>query len=95
MNNAGSGVHGNLEKCPVEDVDFMFSVHARSVFIITKRAMPHLKKTKGKIMALNQFCYYVLLYLLLHLILPYRRRYWSLRVPCAKGQGGLVENASS
>ena len=53
MNNAGSGVHGNLEKCPVEDVDFMFSVHARSVFIITKRAMPHLKKTKGKIMALN------------------------------------------
>ena len=24
------------------------------------------------------------------IILPYRRRYWSLRGPCAKGQGDLV-----
>ena len=48
VNNAGSVTRGNIETCTVQDMDFMFNVHVRSVFTIIKRAMPHLKKSKGK-----------------------------------------------
>ena len=47
VNNAGTAVGGNLDMCTVQDVESMFNTHVRSVFMITKRAIPHLKKTKG------------------------------------------------
>ena len=48
VNNAGSGTTGNIETCTVQAMDLMFNVHVRSVFIITKHAMHHLKKSRGK-----------------------------------------------
>ena len=48
MNNAGFMVTGKIDTCTVQHVDLMFSVHVRSVFMIIKRAMPHLKMSKGK-----------------------------------------------
>ena len=47
MNNAGGSAVGTLETTTLNDVDLMFNNHVKSVFSITKRAMPHLKKSKG------------------------------------------------
>ena len=47
MNNAGTSQQNTLETSAPTDLDFMFNTHVRSVFTITKRAMPHLKKSKG------------------------------------------------
>ena len=38
---------GTLETTTLNDVDLMFNSHVKSVFSITKRAIPHLKKSKG------------------------------------------------
>lgn len=38
---------GNIDKCTVEDLDLMYNTNVRSMFIITKQAIPHLEKTKG------------------------------------------------
>ena len=47
VNNAGALVHGKIDTCTIENVDSMFGIHVRSVFMIIKRAMPHLKRSKG------------------------------------------------
>ena len=48
INNAGSGLNGNMDKCTVEDMDSMYNLHVRSTFVITKRALPYIEKAKGK-----------------------------------------------
>lgn len=47
VNNAGASKSGNIDMCEVQDLDFMYNLLLRSVFVLTKRAVPHLKKTKG------------------------------------------------
>ena len=47
VNNAGDFRGGNIDTATLEDVDYMFASHVRAVFVISKRAMPMLKVTKG------------------------------------------------
>lgn len=49
VNNAGILVGGSIETLTVEDFDKQMNVNVRSVFILTKLALPYLKKTKGTI----------------------------------------------
>ena len=49
VNNAGAGKIGNIDVCTAQDIDFMYNLLLRSVFVITKRAVPHLRKNKGKL----------------------------------------------
>ena len=41
-----------METSALTDLDFMFNNHVRSVFTIIKRAVPHLKKSKGMYLTL-------------------------------------------
>ncbi|KAK3908633.1 3-oxoacyl-[acyl-carrier-protein] reductase FabG [Frankliniella fusca] len=49
INNAGILITGSFEAMSVEDFDKQMNVNVRSVFLFTKLATPHLKKTKGTI----------------------------------------------
>lgn len=49
FNNAGIFVPGNVEEASFEDFKKSMSVNIDAVFLSTKYAMPHLKKTKGNI----------------------------------------------
>lgn len=49
VNNAGSIVYGPLESATMESFDLMINTNIRSVFLLTKLAIPHLEKTKGAI----------------------------------------------
>ncbi|KAJ1523883.1 hypothetical protein ONE63_010438 [Megalurothrips usitatus] len=49
VNNAGILVTGSLETLSVEDFDRQMNVNVRSVFMLSKFSIPHLKKTKGTI----------------------------------------------
>lgn len=47
INNAGLGVRGKVDELPVADWDRMFAVNLRGVFLVTRAAVPHLKKRGG------------------------------------------------
>lgn len=47
VNNAGSTITGNLETTTTEDLETMFQVNTKSVFLMCKTAVPHLVKCKG------------------------------------------------
>lgn len=42
-------MNGSVETMSVDDFDRQMNVNVRSVFMMTKLAVPHLKKTKGTI----------------------------------------------
>jgi len=49
VNGAGSLVTGGIETLTVEDFDKQMNLNCRSMFVLTKEAVPHLKVTKGSI----------------------------------------------
>ncbi len=49
VNSAGIIGSGSIEDTTLKDWDYMFNINLRSVFYLTKLAVPHLKKTKGTI----------------------------------------------
>ncbi len=49
FNNAGIVVPGRVDNTSVEDWDKTMAVNVRSIFLLSKYAIPHLKKTKGTI----------------------------------------------
>lgn len=49
INNAGILIGGSIEAMSIQDFDKQMSANVRSVFMLTKLAIPHLKKTKGTI----------------------------------------------
>ena len=49
VNNAGAATGGNFEQSSVDDMDWMYKVNVRTVYVMTKAALPHIKKTKGKL----------------------------------------------
>ena len=44
VNNAGVGVRGKVDELAVADWDRMFAVNLRGVFLVTRAAVPHLKR---------------------------------------------------
>lgn len=53
VNNAGIGKYGNVENFSMEDFDAVFDTNVRSVYILTKLAIPHLVKSKGNIVNIS------------------------------------------
>ena len=49
VNNAGFAKFGNLEEQTSEDLDSILAVNLKAPILITKAALPHLKKTRGAI----------------------------------------------
>jgi len=49
VNNAAFAKFGNLEEQTSEDLDSIFAVNLKAPILITKAALPHLKKTRGAI----------------------------------------------
>ena len=49
INNAGMIKLGPLESCPIEDFDQLMNVNVRSMLVLSKLCIPHLRKTKGSI----------------------------------------------
>ena len=53
INNAGATRARNFNNCEVEDLDWVFNIIVRSVFMMTKAAAPHLEKTQGTIINMS------------------------------------------
>jgi len=53
VNNAGATRARNIDNCTIEDLDWVYNVLVRSVFMMTKAAIPHLEKTKGAIIMVS------------------------------------------
>jgi len=53
VNNAGATRVRNIDTCTIEDLDWVYNVLVRSVFMMTKAAIPHLEKTKGAIIMVS------------------------------------------
>jgi len=53
VNNAGILALGSIENTTIESFDNMMNVNLRSVFKLTKFAIPHLEKTKGNIVNIS------------------------------------------
>jgi len=53
VNSAGSLVTGGIETLSVEDYDKEMNLNCRSIFVITKEAIPYLKLTKGNIVNIS------------------------------------------
>ncbi|CBY36794.1 unnamed protein product [Oikopleura dioica] len=49
VNNAGFAKFGNLEEQTSDDLDSILAVNLKAPILITKAALPHLKKTRGAI----------------------------------------------
>lgn len=49
VNNAAEEHEGTVEETTVEDWDHVMAVNARGVFLCTKLAIPHLRRTRGTI----------------------------------------------
>uniref|UniRef100_A0A182R0E5 Ketoreductase domain-containing protein n=1 Tax=Anopheles farauti TaxID=69004 RepID=A0A182R0E5_9DIPT len=49
VNNAGKGCSGTIEEADLEQLDDMLNTNLRSVFSLTKLALPHLIASKGNI----------------------------------------------
>ena len=53
VNNAGATRARNIDTCTIEDLDWCYNVLVRSVFMMSKAAIPHLEKTKGAILNMS------------------------------------------
>ncbi len=53
INNAGIGISGAVECTPHEDVKKMFDINVFGLSFFTQACLPHLRKTKGKIINLS------------------------------------------
>merc|ERR1712025_614449 len=53
VNNAGATRVRNIDNCEIEDLDWCYNVLVRSVFMMSKAAIPHLEKTKGVILNMS------------------------------------------
>ena len=53
LNNAGATRARNIDTCTIEDLDWCYNVLVRSVFMMSKAAIPHLEKTKGAILNMS------------------------------------------
>ena len=53
INNAGATRARNIDTCTIEDLDWCYNVLVRSVFMMSKAAIPHLEKTKGAILNMS------------------------------------------
>lgn len=49
VNSAGILSRGTIENTSLADFDEIMNINVRSVFLLTQLTIPHLKKTKGKI----------------------------------------------
>ncbi|KAK3920151.1 Dihydroanticapsin 7-dehydrogenase, partial [Frankliniella fusca] len=56
INNAGIEIVGTVDTMPVEDFDRQLDVNVRSVFQLTKFALPYLEKTKGNVINISSIC---------------------------------------
>jgi NAD(P)-dependent dehydrogenase (short-subunit alcohol dehydrogenase family) len=56
INSAGVLVNGKLENTSEEDYDRQMDGNVRSVFLMTKFAIPHLINTKGTIVNVSSVC---------------------------------------
>jgi len=52
VNSAGIGIGGNLETLPVKHIDLQLKVNVRGLIVVTRAAIPHLKKTRGLVVNL-------------------------------------------
>ncbi len=52
VNSAGIGIGGNLETLPVRHIDLQLKVNVRGLIVVTRAAIPHLKKTRGLVVNL-------------------------------------------
>jgi len=52
-NIAGIVIPGRVDNCSVEDWDKTMAINVRSVFLLSKFALPYLKKTKGNIINIS------------------------------------------
>merc|ERR1711935_154762 len=53
LNNAGATRARNIDTCTIDDLDWCYNVLVRSVFMMSKAAIPHLEKTKGAILNMS------------------------------------------
>ncbi|XP_034257037.1 3-oxoacyl-[acyl-carrier-protein] reductase FabG-like [Thrips palmi] len=53
VNNAGLAIRGTSQTLDVEDFDRQLNINVRSVFQLSKFAIPHLEKTKGNIVNIS------------------------------------------
>ena len=53
INNAGATRVRNVDNCEIEDLDWCYNVLVRSVFMMSKAAIPHLEKSKGAIINMS------------------------------------------
>ena len=53
MNNAGATRARTIDNCEIEDLDWCYNVLVRSVFMMTKTALPYLEETKGAIINMS------------------------------------------
>ncbi|XP_063613028.1 3-oxoacyl-[acyl-carrier-protein] reductase FabG-like [Penaeus indicus] len=56
INNAGILVFGGIESISMEDYDRQMDVNVKSVFVLTKLALPHIIETKGNIINVSSVC---------------------------------------
>ncbi|XP_037797697.1 3-oxoacyl-[acyl-carrier-protein] reductase FabG-like [Penaeus monodon] len=56
INNAGILVLGGIESISMEDYDKQMDVNVKSVFVLTKLALPHIIETKGNIINVSSVC---------------------------------------
>lgn len=56
INSAGVIGSGTIETTTLDQFDYIMNVNCRSLFRLTKLAVPHLKKTKGNIVNLSSVC---------------------------------------
>ena len=53
LNNAGATRARDIDTCTIEDLDWCYNVLVRSVFMMSRAAIPHLEKTKGAILNMS------------------------------------------
>ena len=53
INNAGYHISKNIEEASEEEWDFIINANLKSVFLCSKYALPHLRKTKGCIINIS------------------------------------------
>ncbi|XP_042893932.1 uncharacterized oxidoreductase TM_0325-like [Penaeus japonicus] len=56
INNAGILVLGGIESTSMEDYDRQMDINVKSVFVLTKLALPHILETKGNIINVSSVC---------------------------------------
>ena len=52
VNSAGIGIGGNVEQLSTKHIDLQLGVNVRGLVLVTRAAIPHLKKTRGLVVNL-------------------------------------------